>query len=236
MKCKPLNFKGTKGVVELTKWFDKMETVFLISNCSVENQIKFSTCTLLGSALTWWNSYVMTVGPDVAYAMTWVDLKKKTTNKYYPRGEMKKLERTTPGLNAKLRTKENLMTLPETIKANSNNRTRGRIPAGFTLRDLVKRNLMGDLSLCALSATVTMMVHVLQNATSETTLATLLVIVGVQQMSTLLITKGAMEQVRSLLVMSVDPKDILGRIVQSLRITTVVLKVEMPPLQQKCMR
>nr|GFA30706.1 hypothetical protein [Tanacetum cinerariifolium] len=71
MKCKPLNFKGTEGVVELTQWFEKMETVFHISNCSVENQIKFSTCTLLGSAVTWWNSHVTTVGPDAAYAMTW---------------------------------------------------------------------------------------------------------------------------------------------------------------------
>nr|GEU85693.1 reverse transcriptase domain-containing protein [Tanacetum cinerariifolium] len=53
IKCKPLNFKGTEGVVELTQWFEKMETVFCISNCSVENQIKFSTCTLLGSALTY---------------------------------------------------------------------------------------------------------------------------------------------------------------------------------------
>nr|GEU64474.1 hypothetical protein [Tanacetum cinerariifolium] len=92
MKCKPLNFKGTEGVVELTQWFEKMETVFCISNCSVENQIKFSTCTLLGSALTWWNSHVMTVGPDAAYAMTLVDMKKKMTDKYCPRGEMKKLE------------------------------------------------------------------------------------------------------------------------------------------------
>nr|GEZ04652.1 hypothetical protein [Tanacetum cinerariifolium] len=66
MKCQPLNFKGTEGVVELTQWFEKMETVFRISNCSVENQIKFSTCTLLGSALIWWNSHVITVGPDVA--------------------------------------------------------------------------------------------------------------------------------------------------------------------------
>nr|GEW74946.1 putative reverse transcriptase domain-containing protein [Tanacetum cinerariifolium] len=41
------------------------------NNCSMENQIKFSTCSLLGSALTWWNSHVITVGPDVAYAMTW---------------------------------------------------------------------------------------------------------------------------------------------------------------------
>nr|GFC42647.1 hypothetical protein [Tanacetum cinerariifolium] len=49
MKCKPLNFKGTEGVVELTQWFKQMETVFRISNCSVENQIKFFTCTILGS-------------------------------------------------------------------------------------------------------------------------------------------------------------------------------------------
>nr|GEV23367.1 putative ribonuclease H-like domain-containing protein [Tanacetum cinerariifolium] len=53
MKCQPLNFKGTERVVELTQWFEKMETVFHISNYSMENQIKFSTCTLLGSALTW---------------------------------------------------------------------------------------------------------------------------------------------------------------------------------------
>ncbi|GJZ11185.1 hypothetical protein Tco_0545944 [Tanacetum coccineum] len=40
MKCQPLNFKGTEGVVELTQWFEKMKTVFRISNCSMENQIK----------------------------------------------------------------------------------------------------------------------------------------------------------------------------------------------------
>ncbi|GJR21856.1 reverse transcriptase domain-containing protein [Tanacetum coccineum] len=92
MKCKPLYFKGTKGVVKLTQWFERMETVFRIRNFSVENQIKFSTCTLLGSALTWWNSHVKTVGHDVAYAMTWTNLKKKMTDKYCPRGEVKKLE------------------------------------------------------------------------------------------------------------------------------------------------
>ncbi|GKD21463.1 putative reverse transcriptase domain-containing protein, partial [Tanacetum coccineum] len=92
MKCKPLYFKGTEGVVELTQWFERMEIVFRISNCTVENQIKFATCTLLGSALTWWNSHVKTVGYDVSYAMTWTNLKKKMTNKYCPRGEIKKLE------------------------------------------------------------------------------------------------------------------------------------------------
>ncbi|GJX85890.1 putative reverse transcriptase domain-containing protein [Tanacetum coccineum] len=92
MKCQPLYFKGTEGVVELTQWFKRMETVFRISNCSMDNQIKFSTCTLLAGALTWWNSHVRIVGQDVAYAMTWTDLRKKITDKYYPRNEMKKLK------------------------------------------------------------------------------------------------------------------------------------------------
>ncbi|GJT30324.1 putative reverse transcriptase domain-containing protein [Tanacetum coccineum] len=46
LKCKPLNFKGTEGVVRLTQWFEKMESVFSISNCTVACQVKFATCTL----------------------------------------------------------------------------------------------------------------------------------------------------------------------------------------------
>ncbi|GJY54122.1 reverse transcriptase domain-containing protein [Tanacetum coccineum] len=92
MKCQPLYFKGTEGVVKLTQWFERMEIVFRISNCFVENQIKFSTCTRLAGALTWWNSHVRIYGQDVAYAMTWTDLRKKMTDKYCPRNEMKKLE------------------------------------------------------------------------------------------------------------------------------------------------
>ncbi|GJU60790.1 hypothetical protein Tco_1238556 [Tanacetum coccineum] len=56
MKCQPLNFKGTKGVVGLIRWFEKMEIVFHISNCPEKYQVKYATCTLLNSALTWWNS------------------------------------------------------------------------------------------------------------------------------------------------------------------------------------
>ncbi|GJZ14153.1 hypothetical protein Tco_0549383 [Tanacetum coccineum] len=55
MKCQPLNFKGTEGVVGLTRWIKKMESVFNSSGCAIENQVKFGTCTLLGAALTWWN-------------------------------------------------------------------------------------------------------------------------------------------------------------------------------------
>ncbi|GKD59361.1 reverse transcriptase domain-containing protein, partial [Tanacetum coccineum] len=43
-------------------------------------------------ALTWWNFHVRIVGHDVAYAMTWIGLRKKMIDKYYPRNEIKKLE------------------------------------------------------------------------------------------------------------------------------------------------
>ncbi|GJZ69225.1 hypothetical protein Tco_0632775 [Tanacetum coccineum] len=69
-----------------------MKSVFHISNCTVACQIKFATCILLGNALTWWNSYIKTVGHDVAYRIPWKTLKKMMTDKYYPRGEIKKLE------------------------------------------------------------------------------------------------------------------------------------------------
>ncbi|GKC16441.1 putative reverse transcriptase domain-containing protein, partial [Tanacetum coccineum] len=55
---------GTEGVIELTQWFERMET----------------------------NSHVKIVGHDVAHAMTWTNLKKKKTDKYCPRSEIKKLE------------------------------------------------------------------------------------------------------------------------------------------------
>ncbi|GJT50341.1 hypothetical protein Tco_0976498 [Tanacetum coccineum] len=56
--CHPLNFKGTEGVVGLTQWFERKETVFHISNCAVENQVKYlhsSWCLIFE---TWWNSHV----------------------------------------------------------------------------------------------------------------------------------------------------------------------------------
>ncbi|GJS34336.1 putative reverse transcriptase domain-containing protein [Tanacetum coccineum] len=70
MKCQPLNFKGTEGMVGLIWWIEKMESVFNISGCAIKNQVKFATCTLLGAALTWWNGQIRTLGPE-AYAMTW---------------------------------------------------------------------------------------------------------------------------------------------------------------------
>ncbi|GJW12274.1 putative reverse transcriptase domain-containing protein [Tanacetum coccineum] len=92
MKCQPLNFKGTEGVVGLIRWFEKMETVFHISNCPEKYQVKYATCTLLNSALTWWNSHKRTIGTEAAFAMSWRELMKLMTEVYCPRNEIQKME------------------------------------------------------------------------------------------------------------------------------------------------
>ncbi|GJR66074.1 reverse transcriptase domain-containing protein [Tanacetum coccineum] len=59
--------------------------------CTYQDFMKCQPLYFKG-ALTWWNSHVRIVGHDVAYAMTWIDLRKKMTDKYCPRNEIKKLE------------------------------------------------------------------------------------------------------------------------------------------------
>ncbi|GKA24565.1 hypothetical protein Tco_0710598 [Tanacetum coccineum] len=79
MKCQPLSFKRTKGVVGLIRWSEKMETMFHITNCSEKDQVKYATCNLLDNALTWWNSHKRTIGIDAVYALSWRELMKLMT-------------------------------------------------------------------------------------------------------------------------------------------------------------
>ncbi|GJY93511.1 putative reverse transcriptase domain-containing protein [Tanacetum coccineum] len=51
----------SQSIVGLSHWLKKMESIFHISGCAVENQVKFATCTLLGAALTWWNGHKLKI-------------------------------------------------------------------------------------------------------------------------------------------------------------------------------
>ena len=53
MNCKPHNFAGTGGVIELTRWFEKTESVFQISNCPVDSQVKFAACSVSPKITLW---------------------------------------------------------------------------------------------------------------------------------------------------------------------------------------
>nr|GEZ44985.1 hypothetical protein [Tanacetum cinerariifolium] len=73
LKCKPHTFSGTKGIVGLTCWFEKIETVFNIKKNGV----------------------------DVAYAMKWAGLMKLMTEVYCLRNE-DRVERFIEGLPDKI--------------------------------------------------------------------------------------------------------------------------------------
>ncbi|GJY63345.1 reverse transcriptase domain-containing protein [Tanacetum coccineum] len=92
LNYQPRNFSGTKGVVGLARWFEKMESVLRISNCPPNSQVKFATCTFLDGALAWWNSHVQTISIDEAYEMSWKDLMNLMIKVYCPRNEIHKLE------------------------------------------------------------------------------------------------------------------------------------------------
>ncbi|GJZ09724.1 putative reverse transcriptase domain-containing protein [Tanacetum coccineum] len=55
LKCQPMNFKGTEGVVGLTQWLEKIESIFHISNYTVACQVKLTTCTLQGTDVMSYN-------------------------------------------------------------------------------------------------------------------------------------------------------------------------------------
>nr|GEV59421.1 reverse transcriptase domain-containing protein [Tanacetum cinerariifolium] len=92
ISCQPFYFNGTKGSVGLINWFKQTESVFSRSNCAEENNVTFATSTLIDDALSWWNAYIQPIGIEYANNITWTELKRILTNKYYPRTEVKKME------------------------------------------------------------------------------------------------------------------------------------------------
>ncbi|GKA08386.1 reverse transcriptase domain-containing protein, partial [Tanacetum coccineum] len=59
LACNPYTFSGSKGIVGLSRWFEKPESIFHISTYADEDRIKYVVYTLHGRALTWWNGHKM---------------------------------------------------------------------------------------------------------------------------------------------------------------------------------
>ncbi|GJT47651.1 reverse transcriptase domain-containing protein [Tanacetum coccineum] len=87
------NFRGTEGAIGLTRWFEKLESQFGISNIAEGDRVKFASSTLLDGALTWWNVYVRSVTLD--------EIKAMFIRKYCPRNEIKQMENELWNLKVK---------------------------------------------------------------------------------------------------------------------------------------
>ncbi|GJX22447.1 hypothetical protein Tco_0226892 [Tanacetum coccineum] len=82
---------STEGAVGLIRWCKQTKSIFSHSNCTNDSKVKFSTGTLTEDALSWWNSFTQPIRIEEAYKITWSELKRILTKKYYPRTEVKKI-------------------------------------------------------------------------------------------------------------------------------------------------
>nr|GEU47545.1 putative reverse transcriptase domain-containing protein [Tanacetum cinerariifolium] len=75
LNCQPRNFKGTKRAVELARWFEKMESLFHISNCATNCQIQEDVeCPNVGSSLEVTRLWVLLVNGFMDYKFSKVFL------------------------------------------------------------------------------------------------------------------------------------------------------------------
>ncbi|GKF56579.1 hypothetical protein Tco_0166919, partial [Tanacetum coccineum] len=72
IKCQPFYFNGTKGAVDLNRWFKRTESVFSRSKCAEEDRVTFATGTLTNDALSWWNAYAQPIRIEQANKITCV--------------------------------------------------------------------------------------------------------------------------------------------------------------------
>nr|GFC85777.1 putative reverse transcriptase domain-containing protein [Tanacetum cinerariifolium] len=83
-KCDPLPFNEIKGAVGLCQWFEKLESVFQISECKEKDKVKFVMATLRGRALTWWNERMKAMGIEAATNTPWSEVRKWMTEEFCP--------------------------------------------------------------------------------------------------------------------------------------------------------
>nr|GEV87440.1 putative reverse transcriptase domain-containing protein [Tanacetum cinerariifolium] len=134
IKCQHLNFKGTEGVVGLSQWLEKMKSVFHISGCAIDNQVKFATCTLL------------------AYTLRVQELALMCTK--FLADETKKVDKYISGLPDNIH--ENVMQNDNKRKADDSSRNnqqhqphkKQNVARAYTISSSEKKVYTGDLPLC----------------------------------------------------------------------------------------
>ncbi|GJU17815.1 reverse transcriptase domain-containing protein [Tanacetum coccineum] len=92
LACNPKEYDGKGGVVVLTRWIEKIESVHDMSGCSIDQKVKYTAGSFMGKALTWWNSQICTLSREVAVSISWNDFKFMMIQEFCPSHEMQKLE------------------------------------------------------------------------------------------------------------------------------------------------
>ncbi|GJY93131.1 putative reverse transcriptase domain-containing protein [Tanacetum coccineum] len=92
LACNPRDYDGKGGVIALTQWIEKMESVIDNSGCVKNQKVKYATSSFINKALTWWNTQVQIRGRKAAVGMTWVEFKVLLVEEFCPSNKIEKLE------------------------------------------------------------------------------------------------------------------------------------------------
>ncbi|GJZ91913.1 reverse transcriptase domain-containing protein [Tanacetum coccineum] len=90
--CNPKEFDGKGGAVALTRWIERIESVFDNSGCTANQRVRYAASCFVNKALTWWNTQVQARGREAAIGMSWNDFKALLVEEFCPSNEMEKLE------------------------------------------------------------------------------------------------------------------------------------------------
>ncbi|KAD5507955.1 hypothetical protein E3N88_15658 [Mikania micrantha] len=91
--CNPPTFDGKKDAVVTCHWISAMEAVISISECRVDQAVKFAAHSFTEEALHWWNTIKQSKSVADMEKMTWDDLKELVTKQFCPKNELDKVER-----------------------------------------------------------------------------------------------------------------------------------------------
>nr|GEW78686.1 retrotransposon protein, putative, Ty3-gypsy subclass [Tanacetum cinerariifolium] len=147
----PIATSRTKGVVNLTRWLEKMELVFKISGCAIENQkvlkkkMTNKYCPqgeIKKLEIKLWNLKVK--GNDVPTYTEWFQELALICTMFVA-NETDKIEKNfTPMWKGRLTTKGRLMIYPKTTMTINNNPPRGRMLPRSTIWGRIKGNHKGE--------------------------------------------------------------------------------------------
>ncbi|KAD4981997.1 hypothetical protein E3N88_18668 [Mikania micrantha] len=89
----PPTFDGKKDVVATCHWISAMEAVISISECRIDQAVKFVAHSFVEEALHWWNTIKQSKSAADMEKMTWDDLRELVAKQFCPKNELDKVER-----------------------------------------------------------------------------------------------------------------------------------------------
>ncbi|GJT83901.1 hypothetical protein Tco_1058243 [Tanacetum coccineum] len=107
LACMPRDFDGKGGVILLTRWIEKMESVMDISGCVSNQKVKYTSSSLINKALTWRNTQIQARDHEAAMGMMWEEFKALLVEEFHELSklvpqlvtpESKRIERYIHGL------------------------------------------------------------------------------------------------------------------------------------------